>query len=246
MKGDVPNAELAGAELDAYLRELEQTGQGRYTLIFNLRDGCKYDAVYEVNELLALLEQQVHCLVEHYPAVKLEGLMDLYDYQGGLTEVLDTHIERDFDQAIINEIVLWKVNRYVDANTLPNWLEMLNGFKDDIQVDEVKLKDFLECVLDDKIKGIRLAMASTFLRFRNPAVYQIIDERTYRVVMRDKESRKMLGDYAKKEDQIQLYIKYLENLRKVCAKLNIEFRDADRILYQFDIVKNGDFNQSGK
>ena len=42
-----------------------------------------------------------------------------YSYQADLTSKLDS-LDADFNQAIINEIVLWKVNRYaeIDSYTL--------------------------------------------------------------------------------------------------------------------------------
>ena len=42
---------------------------------------------------------------------KLVRLEDEYKYQKDLTDRLDL-IKSEFDQSIINEIVLWKVNRY--------------------------------------------------------------------------------------------------------------------------------------
>ena len=47
-----------------------------------------------------------------------------FDYQPVLTNRLDKHSD-EFDQSVINQIILWKVNRYAD---LPNELiEKLNS-----------------------------------------------------------------------------------------------------------------------
>ena len=46
-----------------------------------------------------------------------------YSYQDLLTPKLDS-LKSDFDQEIINEIVLWKVNRY--AQIKPEALDLLN------------------------------------------------------------------------------------------------------------------------
>ena len=50
----------------------------------------------------------------------------MYSYQTELTEKLD-NLNSNFDQKIINEIVLWKVNRY--ANIENETLELINRIK---------------------------------------------------------------------------------------------------------------------
>ena len=216
---------------------------GQYkAVVFNLTNENKYDGIYNVDELLTLLnDDESFCSAEdNYEKEHFEKLIELYDYQSDLTEILDTY-KCDFSQAVINEIVLWKVNRYVNTDTSIDWLKKLNGFKYDNEVEEKELREFLKLVLTE-IRGIRLAMASTFLRFRNPNVYQIIDERMFRVVMRKENPRKKLSSYTTVDGQIDLYITYLKKLKAICENLNINFQQSDRILYQFDIVKNGDFN----
>jgi len=42
-------------------------------------------------------------------------LLEEYKYQPGLTDKLDNLNKMPLDQHIINEIVLWKVNRYVSV-----------------------------------------------------------------------------------------------------------------------------------
>jgi hypothetical protein len=215
------------------------------TVLFNLRSDGDYDAVFSVPELLQLLMgEKPFCsaLDAHYGAPCFEGIDKLDRYQPELTAMLDTRID-DFNQETINEIVLWKVNRYVITQG-KDWLSLLNDFKHDKEVDKEKLTEFLNVVLGDDVRGVRLAMASTFLRFRNPAVYQIIDERMFRVVIRFGEGKKNLTDVRTIQEQIDLYITYLETLREVCNSKKIVFRLSDRILYQFDILKNGDFKSA--
>ena len=218
-----------------------------YSVIFNpiTKSGkFKYDSIYTCKELLSLIENsQTFCSghSEDYHPEHFQGLMDQFDFQGELTDILDGYTKSDFDQQMINEIVLWKVNRYVTTKSENHWLALLNTFKDDKELDPAKLRHFLEMVLPNKTRGIRLAMASTFLRFRNPEIYQIIDERTFRVVLKGEGEQPKLASYTKVEDQIDLYIRYLKNLRELCDVKKINFEDSDRILYQFDIIKNGDF-----
>jgi thermostable 8-oxoguanine DNA glycosylase len=237
--------ELATTDLSELLASMVKEGPhfGKYkTVVFNLTNDNKYDSVYDADELLKLLKDDgSFCSAEdNYEKEQFEKLIDLYDYQPDLTEILDAH-KSDFSQAIINEIVLWKVNRYVNTDTSIDWLKKLNGFKYDNELEEKELREFLKLVLTE-VRGIRLAMASTFLRFRNPNVYQIIDERMFRVVMRKENPRKKLSSYTTVDSQIELYITYLKKLKAICEDMNIDFQQSDRILYQFDIIKNGDFN----
>ena len=102
----------------------------------------------------------------------------VYNYQSDLTSKLDK-LDTDFNQEIINEIVLWKVNRYaaVDNETL-NLINQIK--KDDTQINPELTGAILLRLLSKEQKGFRLAMASTVLRFRNPKIYQIIDQRVFR------------------------------------------------------------------
>ncbi|MBI9038202.1 MAG: hypothetical protein JEY97_08735 [Bacteroidales bacterium] len=86
-----------------------------------------------------------------------------------------------------------------------------------------------------KTHGVQLAMASTILRFRNPKIYQIIDQRVYRIIYPNRELK--LNTYLSEKNlnyQIELYLKYLTDLKKVCFDLNIPFDKSDRILFMAD------------
>lgn len=157
---------------------------------------------------------------------------DDYKFQPELTSILD-NINVDFDQSIINQIVLWKVNRYSQFNE--STLLLLN------QVDKNDLvlnADLTEKILRNLLstKGVQLAMASTILRFKNPNIYQIIDQRVYRFIY-----GKIMPKYFSSIDiQIELYLGYLEKLREVCHYKKIDFLLADRILYDLDKKHNKD------
>lgn len=166
----------------------------------------------------------------------VEALREKFKYQKELTDKLDEET-RDFDQALINEIVLWKVNRY--AKLKPETLQLINEIRvDALTRDDELTKNVLEMLLSEN--GIRLPMASTILRFRNPEIYQIIDQRVYRLIYG--EALPTLFSISK---QITLYFEYLEKLKEVCEKHNIPFKDADRILYEADKVLNGEMALSG-
>lgn len=148
-----------------------------------------------------------------------------YKYQKDLTAKLDA-ISCEFDQNIINQIVLWKVNRY--AALKKESLTLINSISTSSEVINVELTEkVLESLISEQ--GIQLRMASTILRFRNPKIYQIIDQRVYRI---------LFGEKYKPEknvaDQIKKYLDYLIKIRKESSRLGIPFEKADRVLYLLD------------
>ena len=153
-----------------------------------------------------------------------------FEYQKSLTPYLD-NFDEEFDQDHINKIVLWKVNRY--AGVPDKVLEKLNEINsNDKHIDKDLTKRVLISML--KVKGIGLPMASTILRFKNPNVYQIIDQRVYRVLYKDEIKLSAYLSEKRIEEYVLLYIKYLNDLRNACGKLSIPFEEADRILYNAD------------
>lgn len=154
-----------------------------------------------------------------------------YNYQNELTSKLD-NLSGNFNQRVINEIILWKVNRYavVDKNTF----FYLNKIKNtDRRIDINITKIILEKLL--LTKGIRLPIASSILRYKNPYLYQIIDQRVYRLI-----NNHELKVPSLLKDQIKLYLSYLKALKSVCKKKKIPFDKSDRILYELDKKINKD------
>lgn len=149
-----------------------------------------------------------------------------YNFQEDLTKDLDL-LNWDFDQDLINQIVLWKVNRYakIDNETL----ELLNKInKEDDNINETFLTDLLEKLLNTK--WIKLPMASTILRFKNPNIFQIIDQRVYRFIYWEE----LKLSWIKNDKAIKLYLSYIKDLKDVCKKYKIDFSLSDRILYALD------------
>lgn len=158
----------------------------------------------------------------------------LYNYQTSLTSKLD-ELNADFNQETINEIVLWKLNRYaaIDNETL----SLINQIKKgDTEINPELTGSIFLRLLGREQKGIRLAIASTILRFKNPKVYQIIDQRAYRFLY-GKELKYSDNDI---NEQICLYLDYLQKLKDVCREHNIDFETADRVLYTMDKIYNPD------
>ena len=162
-----------------------------------------------------------------------------FKYEPELTSKLDNFGKHDkFTRSTFNEITLWKVSRYPaiteDIINAVNELAQYNTLNTAIE----SLKQALRLLLE--AKGVRLAMASTYLRFRNPQVFQIIDQRVYRQVY-----NKDLKVPRKIEDQIDLYVQYLRDLRTLCVKENVAFFEADRVFYMKDKKKHNTVNGYG-
>ena len=185
----------------------------------------KIRTIYELSILSELEKSEYEMEVLNY---KTKG----FDYQKELTKKLDK-TKSQFNQELLNEIVLWKVNRYALFNsTLINEINTNSSWK---VLNEEKTHEILTSLL--KTKGVQLAMASTILRFRNPNIFQIIDQRAYRVIEGGPLKLSQINETSRDktiDKQIEIYLDYLVNIKKACKKLDIDFDDADRVLYIID------------
>ena len=185
----------------------------------------KIRTIYELSILSELEKSEYEMEVLNY---KTKG----FDYQKELTKKLDK-TKSQFNQELLNEIVLWKVNRYALFNsTLINEINTNSSWK---VLNEEKTHEILTSLL--KTKGVQLAMASTILRFRNPNIFQIIDQRAYRVIEGSPLKLSQINETSRDttiNKQIKIYIDYLKKIKKECKKLDIDFDDADRVLYIID------------
>ena len=149
-----------------------------------------------------------------------------------MTKRLDV-LDEPFTQEILNEIVLWKVNRYASFGSRK--IEQQNEISlTQTELDVEATKDILNQLL--AIAGVKLPVASTILRFKNSNIYQIVDRRAYRVFYgHSYPSSSVLAK------NIDLYLKYLADLRIAADKYDIPFKFMDRYLYQLDKKLNKDF-----
>jgi hypothetical protein len=78
-------------------------------------------------------------------------------------------------------------------------------------------------------------MASAILRFKNPYIYQIMDQKVYRIVYWEKMPR-FTKSKNSNEKSISSYFDYLDELHKICKnrKYKIDFHESDRVLYALD------------
>ena len=185
----------------------------------------KIRTIDELSALSVLEKSEYEKEVSKY---KTEG----FDYQKELTEKLDTTNSK-FSKDILNEIVLWKINRYAPFNsTLINEINTIRSWK---VLNKEKTREILTSLL--KTKGVQLPMASTILRFRNPNVFQIIDQRAYRVIEGKPLKLSQIKETSREttiNKQIDVYLKYLNKIREKCKKLDVDFCDLDRVLYIID------------
>ena len=162
----------------------------------------------------------------------LDAFLPEYNYQPGLTPKLDTIGSVPFTQETINEIVLWKTNRYARLSS-----ELLHSLDDftSLQMGEHRQGEAaLASLLETR--GVDLPMASTILRFRNPRVFQIIDQRAYRAIYGQKYP---LNSNSALHRKVSVYFDYLDELVKFCIDSETSFETVDRLLYQFDTQLNG-------
>lgn len=157
----------------------------------------------------------------------LESFLIKYNYQPELTFKLDNLNNTSFSQEIVNEIVLWKVNRYVSFSA--EIMKEIEKLKNLTNGQHRKAQAILEALL--RIHGVDLPMASTFLRFRNPRVFQIIDQHAYRAIFGQKYPLNTASPFEKK---ISTYFEYIDKLIELCTVKNLDFQTIDRLLYIFD------------
>ncbi|MHB1642537.1 MAG: hypothetical protein ACYDD9_09645 [Acidithiobacillus sp.] len=162
----------------------------------------------------------------------LSELMSEYSYQRELTRKLDGVAAQDFDQPLINEIVLWKVNRYAPLSS--STLAALNGLS---SIEAGRHKDS-ESIIKSLLRepGVDLPMASTLLRFKNPHVFQIIDRHAYRALYGEDYP---LYSTSWLDRKVEVYFNYLDELVALAKSKNVDFTILDRVLYVFDKQHNG-------
>lgn len=169
---------------------------------------------------------------EEYWGEDPSSLMSEYDYHPELTTELDNLKPDSIDREMLYKIVLWKLSRFpYISDTLMIKLRELGV------IEPERYKDARPIIRELlKTSGIALPMASTILRFINPKSFQIIDDRTFRVLFPGEpkyptKPNKVIDGYV--ERSIDIYFKYLDRLHEISSE-KLPFHQADRILYQLD------------
>lgn len=168
------------------------------------------------------------------------NLLSNYKYNKELTEELDRLDSQKLNKEIFFKIVLWKLNRYpYISDDLIEDLKDISDLEEHSDPHAIKMIGKLL-----KTRGIGLPMASAILRFLNPNVFQIIDDRAYRTLQPgsrkypekpQKITQKNTDKYI--QESTKIYFEYLDKIREISesSPACFPFKDADRILYQLDI-----------
>jgi thermostable 8-oxoguanine DNA glycosylase len=162
----------------------------------------------------------------------LNQFLRQYKYQPDLTAKLYALETLQFTQALINEIVLWKNNKFAQLGD--DLLRSIENVKELHRGEHRGSEPLMDSLLN--VHGVGLPMASTLLRFRNPSTFQIIDRHAYRAVYG---SKLPIYQSTPRKKQIGIYFDYLDELITLCAEKRIKFETVDRVLYQFDKDING-------
>lgn len=149
---------------------------------------------------------------------------------GRISKVEKTDYRENRD--IINEIVLWKMNRrpQIEEKVIDSLYELayinnpLEAAGSELTTQIVEL---LLCS-----KGMQLPMASTVLHFYYPNVYPIIDQRACRELYGNEYPKHL----TKVERLVNLYVKYIVDCYKYQQKNcpEIPYSKIDKLLYQMD------------
>ena len=143
--------------------------------------------------------------------------------------------KEEYNRLIINEIVLWKINRLPRIHPLSEdkhkIVEAILEFDSnkDKEDKEKLLKSMLEC------KGLGLPVASAILHFYYPETFPIIDQRACREAFckDDKDAYKTLKSQSI-EKLVDLYEKYISKLWELSEYDDKKFENIDKVLYQID------------
>lgn len=159
-----------------------------------------------------------------------------FNYLPDTTKKLDALQNHDLSMENIFQITAWKIDRYPEMND--ETLKELNELKSLATINNGKTKNVLMKLLSTH--GIGLPVASAYLRFINPKVYQIIDVRAFRAAYDYRLQEKGYVN-VKHETQIEVYLKYLKKLRSIDENsetgyhgYRVAFENLDRFLYDFD------------
>ena len=196
-----------------------------------------------------------------------DDILKEWDYEG--TNLLETRIQEFKDhnpsdtkeiKDIINQIVLWKVQRQVffkDESLLDDIMKLgkEKGLtrKSILKKHKEKVTNIIIRML--KCQGIRLPMASTILHFFYPNVFLIIDQRAYRVVKAYRAVKegelnkaiqytKKLQSCSKEDACADVYLDYMDACNKYYENHNFGFKfsELDRFTYQLDIKAGNKVN----
>ncbi len=137
------------------------------------------------------------------------------------------------DINLLRRMSLWKLDRILDVpgETIKRLQAIATDPRLHTGAAEVRelITELVECA------GIAMPMASTILKFLRPDVFPIIDVRAYRALY----GRKLYWRQGAVERNIDLYLAYASEVRRISKATGRPLRDIDEQLYCFDQEHNG-------
>lgn len=186
--------------------------------------------------------EHIHLLIGRCDKKVLMNYQDIlnrfsYDDETKIIDRISKAEKEDYreNQDIINEIVLWKLNRRPQINEkVIEAIYKLEVIKTPIEaIDSELTRDVLMLLLNSR--GMKLPMASTVLHFYYPDIFPIIDQRAYRELY----GKEYPNTKGKNQKLIDLYVQYIIDCNNFHQEMcpEIPFSKLDKILYQIDKEK---------
>lgn len=203
-------------------------------------------------------KQKFEGLCYEFPEEEMESRQVLDRYLYPKDEDIIKHVKgcnfqnESESAAVVNEIVLWKLNRQVEIdNRLLERIKALKCsrkyFKNRTQEEQKEIESILNELLNSV--GVKIAMASTILKMFHPDIFPIIDRRAYHCMWiykkrikesansQPEDSESELKEYWGKKKNIEIYLQYMDDCYEYFYDVlqeKIEFQKVDQILYQID------------
>lgn len=161
-----------------------------------------------------------------------DQLQFTFDYNLSETEALRQLPDDPINIDVLRRIALWKINRIIHVQE--STLDLLNQIKqaDDLTIESELSRRAIEALVNSR--GVRLPMASAFLKFIRPDVFPIIDARAYRAIY----GQRIQGH----QYSLPIYLDYARRIREIAGTLDMPLSEIDEQLYCFDRQHNGRIN----
>lgn len=130
------------------------------------------------------------------------------------------------DHDIINQIVLWKINRQVELDS--ETIEYINSIANATKGPAEALANKDVSWLIERLigsKGVGLPVASAIMKQYCPHAFPIIDQRAYYV---------LYGERLPLNAGVDVYLDYLGRCASIATEHKIPFEHVDEVLYQID------------
>ncbi len=134
---------------------------------------------------------------------------------------------------LLRRMSLWKLDRILDVPS--ETIRRLQVIATDphLHTGAAEVRELIEELVE--CAGVGVPMASTILKFLRPDIFPIIDVRAYRALY----GKKLHWRQGAVERNIDLYLAYALDVRRISKATGRPLRDIDEQLYCFDLKHNG-------